>query len=307
MEYGFLDSSKDDVNQLKNNYRNLTEAVVRGVLEYINYETQPTTDSNVYLVRKGDSLWSIAKKYNMTVEELKNLNNLTSNLLNVGQTLKITGMPTTDNPIYIVKIGDTLYKIANQYGVTVDELKSYNNLISNTLSIGEQLYIPTGQITEDIIGPDYDTYIVQNGDTLYKIATNYNISLDRLRNINNLTTDTLSIGQQLLVPLQENIVDTEITNYINYRVNPNDTLYSISNQYGINIDELKQINNLTNNTIKPGQVLKIPRRETTVYTVKSGDTLYSIARTYNMTVDELKQINNLTTNTLSIGQILNVK
>ena len=71
VEYGFLDSSKDDVNQLKNNYRNLAEGVVRAVLEYTGYEEVPNTESDLYVVIRGDSLWSISKKYGISVDELK--------------------------------------------------------------------------------------------------------------------------------------------------------------------------------------------------------------------------------------------
>ena len=301
VEYGFLDSSKDDVNQLKNNYRNLSEAVVRAVLEYIGYEYQPS-NSDIYVVKKGDSLWSIAKKYGISVEELKSLNDLTSNMLSVGQVLKISGDPSTNNDIYIVKRGDSLYSIASRYGISVDVLKNYNNLTSNNLSVGQQLFIPTGQDASDLIGTDYDTYIVQPGDTLFSIANRYNTSVNNIRDINNLVSDTLVIGQQLLVPTNEEIIDTSITNFTNYRVLAGDTLYSIAARNGVTVDELKSINNLISNNLSVGQVLRIPVRETTIYTVKRGDTLYSIAREYNTSIDEIMRKNNLTSNLLSIGQ-----
>ncbi len=307
VEYGFLDSSKDDVNQLKNNYKNLAEGVVRAVLEYINYDYQPTTDSNIYVVKKGDTLWSIAKKYGISVDELKRLNNLTSNMLNIGDTLIISGEPMTNNNVYVVKKGDTLYGIASRFGVSVNELKNYNNLTSDMLNVGMTLYIPTGQIIEETVEPDYDTYIVKSGDTLYGIASKYNISVDRLRNINNLNSDVLSVGQRLLVPIGGEVIDTQVTNYIDYRVMPGDTLYSIANRYGISVNELKQINNLTTNNLSVNQVIKIPYSETVVYTVRQGDTLYSIARKYNISLDELKRLNNLSSNMLSVGQVLNVR
>ena len=277
VEYGFLDSSKDDVNQLKNNYKNLSEAVVRAVLEYIGYEYQPSI-SDLYVVKKGDSLWSIAKKYGLSVDELKNLNNLNNNMLSVGQILKISGEPSNNNDIYIVKKGDSLYSIASRFGLSVSDLRNYNNLTSNNLSVGQQLFIPTGQVAEDLVGTDYDTYVVKAGDTLFSVANSYNTSVSNLRDINNLTSDTLVVGQQLLVPKSESIIDTSITNFTNYRVLAGDTLYSIANRNNISVDELKSINSLTNNNLSVGQVLKIPVRETTIYTVKRGDTLYSIAR-----------------------------
>ena len=183
VEYWFFDSSKDDVNQLKNNYKNLSEAVVRAVLEYIGYEYQPSS-SDLYIVKKGDSLWSIAKKYGLSVDELKNLNNLNNNMLSVGQILKISGEPSNNNDIYIVKKGDSLYSIASRFGISVSDLRNYNNLTSNNLSVGQQLYIPTGQIAEDLVGTDYDTYVVQPGDTLFSVANLYNILLSLLDLLN---------------------------------------------------------------------------------------------------------------------------
>ena len=129
VEYGFLDSTGDDVNLIKNNWEDLAEAVVKALANYIGVPYSLNEESDYYVVKKGDSLWSIAKKYNMTVDELKSINNLKSNLLSIGQRLKIKESNDNQN-IYIVKKGDTLYKIANMYGTTVDNLKALNNLKS---------------------------------------------------------------------------------------------------------------------------------------------------------------------------------
>ena len=147
VEYGFLDSTGDDVNQLKNNWEKYAEAVVRGLANYLGVVYVPLEGSGYYVVKKGDSLWSIAKKYGVTVAALKELNNLTSNSLSIGQTLKIPGNEEGETPSdeyinYQVKVGDTLYGIANKYGVTVNELLNYNNLSSTNLSIGQVIKIP---------------------------------------------------------------------------------------------------------------------------------------------------------------------
>ena len=83
-------------------------------------------------------MYSIASKYDTTVSDIMKLNNLKTNLLNIGMVLKI---PTSSSITYIVKSGDNLYSIANKYNTTVDSIKKKNNLTSNNLSIGQILII----------------------------------------------------------------------------------------------------------------------------------------------------------------------
>ena len=188
VEYGFLDSTGDDVNLIKNNWEDLAEAVVKALANYIGVPYSLNEETDYYVVKKGDSLWSIAKKYNMTVDELKSINNLKSNLLSIGQRLKIKKSDDNQN-IYIVKKGDTLYKIANMYGTTVDNLKALNNLKNNNLSIGQKLIVPSKN----------KIYIVQKGDSLWSIARKYDTTVDSIKRNNNLSTNVLQIGQKLKI------------------------------------------------------------------------------------------------------------
>ena len=150
--------------------------------------------SDTYIVQKGDSLWSIANKFNMTVSELKNLNNLTNNLLSIGQVLKIKDSSSNGETTYTVQKGDSLWVIANKYGITTEELKSYNDLTSNLLSIGQVLKIPQGKTSTENI------YTVKKGDSLWTIANRYNTTVEKIKVLNNLTSNLLSIGQQLKIP-----------------------------------------------------------------------------------------------------------
>ncbi len=150
--------------------------------------------SDTYIVQKGDSLWSIANKFNMTVSELKNLNNLTNNLLSIGQVLKIKDSSNNGKTTYTVQKGDSLWVIANKYGITTEELKRYNNLTSNLLSIGQVLKIPQGKTSTENI------YTVKKGDSLWTIANRYNTTVEKIKVLNNLTSNLLSIGQQLKIP-----------------------------------------------------------------------------------------------------------
>ena len=294
VEYGFADSSGDDVNQIKNNWEELAEAVTKAIVEYAGGTYQAPLDSNYYTVQSGDSLWSISKKFGITVDELKQANNLSSNLLSVGQNLYI---PTKETDVttgeYVVEKGDTLYKIAQKFGTTVDNLKSINNLTTDSLAIGQILKVPT-----ESANIDTNTYTVKSGDTLYAIASKYNTTVDEIKSLNNLTSNTLSVGQVLKIPSQSS------TN--TYIVKSGDTLYGIANKYNTTVDEIKKLNNLTSNILSIGQELKLPisSSENVVYTVKAGDTLYSIAREFGTTVSAITSLNNLDTTVLSVGQKL---
>lgn len=305
VEYGFIDNSKD-VEFLKENYKELAEAVISAVANYIGvpYTPPEKITTNTYVVQKGDSLYSIANKLGTTVSELKKENNLTTNTLQIGEVLRI---PTKEiyegeENVYIVQKGDTLYSIAAANNTTVDELKKTNNLTSNILSTGQLLKIPSALLPES-------TYIVKKGDSLYSIANKYNTTVDELKRINNLTSNILSIGQVLKLP-SDKVSDIEKEeNTISYTVQKGDSLYSIARKYSTTIDKIKDLNNLTTNLLSIGQVLLIPTDTNleTTYTVQKGDSLYSIAKKYDTTVDRLKQLNNLKSNLLSIGQILIVR
>lgn len=238
IEYGFLDSTKDDVIQLKNNWQNYADAVVRALADYLNLKS-PTT--NTYTVKVGDSLWNIAKKYNTSVDELKKLNNLSSNLLTIGQHLVL---PSTDNTTYTVVSGDTLYKIAEKNNTSVDELMKLNNLTTNLLSIGQILTIPSTNTKLDY------NYIVKAGDSLWSIASNYNSTVQEIKNLNKLSSDILTIGQKLLLP-------TSVPEQTYYTVKSGDTLYSIASKFNTTVQNIKSINNLTSNNLSIGQTLLI--------------------------------------------------
>ena len=228
----------------------------------------PNSDSNpsecvTYTVKKGDSLYSIAKQYNSTVDAIKRYNNLTSNNLSIGQKLKLPCyMKDNDNTtmpnfvMYTVKAGDSLYSIAQQYNTTVDKIKSDNKLTSNTLSIGQVLMIAdktTDATVEECFGEDevleedYVIYVVKPGDNLYSIARKYDTTVSELKRLNNLTSNNLSVGQELKIPNERRI----------YVVKRGDSLYSIANMFNTTVSAIKSKNNLTTNNLSIGQELII--------------------------------------------------
>ncbi|MBQ3422770.1 MAG: LysM peptidoglycan-binding domain-containing protein, partial [Romboutsia sp.] len=225
IEYGFIDDKPVNVRFLNDNYKRLAEAVIRAVAEYkgINYVASSSIPSNTYVVKKGDTLYSIASKYNTTINELKSLNSLVSDTLRIGQILRVPS-PEEDTPTentYIVKRGDTLYSIASRFNTSIEEIKKINNLTSNTLQIGQILKLKE----ETELSPN--TYTIQKGDSLYAIARRYNTTVDKLKELNNLDTNNLQIGQVLII----NNDEIEPTNPKLYTVKKGDNLYSIAKKY----------------------------------------------------------------------------
>ena len=252
VEYGFIDSPKDDIEQIEKNYKNYVEAVIRALADYKGFKYTPPLGSDYYIVKKGDSLWSIANKYGITVKELKEINKLTSNTLKVGQTLKLTKnneMIPEDYLVYKVKKGDSLWDIAKEYNTTVATLKKINNLSNDKLTINQQLFIPKSD-NSSVKNTGEINYVVQKGDNLWTIANKYDTTISDIKKLNNLKTNTLQIGQVLKIPGS--------TNYNTYTVKKGDSLWKIADKYGTTVNKLMTINNLDSTTLQIGQSLLIP-------------------------------------------------
>lgn len=197
------------------NYNNLTTTNIKvgQVLRIPNTTGTNPSGLFTYTVKKGDTLYNIAKRYNTTADEIIKLSHLTSTNLYIGQELTIpeTNETTTTLPSFInytVKKGDTLYNIARTYNISVDDLIKDNNLNTSILSIGQNLKIRTNKsdiAVEECFGEAYTpidnttTYKVVKGDSLWKIANKFNTSVDAIKRKNNLTSNNLSIGQILKI------------------------------------------------------------------------------------------------------------
>lgn len=155
----------------------------------------------------GDTLYSIALKYNTTPNAIINKNNLSSTTLVIGQMLKIpsdtesTGEieDTSYENFYIVQKGDSLWSIANKNNISINELKNINNLTSDVLTIGQLLMLPSS-LNNNNDNNNSNLYVVKKGDNLWSISRKYNVSINSIRMINNLTSDVLTIGQTLIIP-----------------------------------------------------------------------------------------------------------
>ncbi len=252
IDYGYVGNASD-ANFLKNNYEALGEAVVKSIADFAGVTYTPSNMEGYYVVQKGDSLWSIASKTGTTVNEIKTLNNLSSDTLQVGQLLKLptsnntNPTPTTPNQnIYTVQKGDSLWAIANKYGTTVDNIKKTNNLSSDNLSIGQTLIIPSTSVPSQT----EITYTVKKGDSLWLIANKYDTTVEKIKSTNNLTSNNLSIGQILIIP--------STSSFTTYTVQKGDSLWLIANKYNTTVDNIKKLNSLSSNNLSIGQKLLLP-------------------------------------------------
>ena len=321
---------------------------------------QTVTSAETYTVKSGDSLWGIATKHGCSVNDLKSWNHLSSNLIYVGQKLVIgqkkstvqqqqgkkEPQQTTSNETYTVKSGDSLWKIATNHNMSVSQLKNLNNLSNDMIFVGQKLVVSEkmqsvpsqnqnkpsqNQVTKP------STYTVKSGDSVWKIAHECGMSMNELVSLNGIKNNLIFPGQVLKVKAgakAENVSKSETSGSKNqnaasngssstYTVKSGDSVWKISHEHGMSMDELKSLNGLKDNLIIPGQVLKIKgtssntkqkiktsSKETAeagaTYVVKAGDSLWAVANKQGLTVAELKRINGLSSDTIYVGQRLKV-
>lgn len=254
VEYGFINNA-NDLNRIKTNYKKYVDAVVQAVIDTEN--GIPSLEGTTYIVQKGDTLLGIARRYNVAVDALKRMNNLSTDTITLGQLLRIpTSIP--DEPslpnmttVYTVQSGDSLWLIARKYNTNVDTIKALNNLTAEQIMPGQILRVP---ISDQAGAGNTTTYIVKKGDSLWLIAKRYNTTIDAIRKSNNLINDLIHVAQVLKIPVSEaGSSDINIT----YMVKKGDTLWGIAKTYDTTVNSIMMLNNLTNDEIFPGQMLKI--------------------------------------------------
>lgn len=188
-----------------------------------------STNTVTYVVQKGDNLSIIAKKYNVSIAEIKEWNNLATTSLQLGTSLQIGKIevnekeeiavvtPKMENVEYIVKKGDNLGSIAKRFTSTVEDIKQWNNLSDNNIALGKSLIVAKNEIAAE-------TKAV--AETSFK--------------------------------KKDNLTSAAKMNAQDYYVQKGDSLYSISKKYpGVTISDIKKWNNIKSEDLKPGMKLKI--------------------------------------------------
>ncbi len=247
--------------------------------------------------------------------------------------------PAFADTTYRVKKGDSLYKISKKFGVSIDEIKTRNEITSSRIQPGTKLSIPTGDKNQDsemavrsrITTPGQETpasmsedatcyHRVEKGDTLLEISKKYSVSVKGIRELNHLRSTKIKPGQRLLLceikpdeqprKYYEVISETKKKkenskiNAEHHMVRKGDTLSYLSKKYSIPVSEIRELNDLKSRKLKPGQKLLVRKTGPKTYTVRKGDSIYKIARKFSIDIDELRDINGLETNLLKPGQKL---
>lgn len=249
-----------------------------------NTKTAKNSGIVYHKIRRGETLGLIAAKYGVTVNQLRDWNNISGNKIMSGKNLRIypdgtsnnvavnetKNTITTKNNIYKYKVkrGDNLSEISEKFGVTVPQIKKWNNISGDNIAAGKTLKIYNSttsssygdNTTKNSSNVNY--YKIKPGDSIGGIAEKYGVKVSDIRNWNNISGNKILSGSTLKI-------------------------YSDAN-----------VNDIPNETIKTTKNVK----NTDTYTVKSGDSLYSIASKNNTTVAKLKSLNNLNTNNIKAGQ-----
>ena len=231
--------------------------------------------AQTYTVRKGDNLAMIAQMYEVGISDIKEWNDLKSDIIMAGQKLKIYSEITvtrdeekkssTKKQTYTVKEGDNLTQIADKYGVSVADLKQWNDLESDVIYEGQvlKLYSDSKKTESKDKKTKAKTYTVKSGDNLTSIADKFGVTVSNLKEWNDLDSDVIQEGQVLkLYSSKETKKETkkkETSKTQFYTVKKGDTLAKIADKYNVSISDLKKWNKLKSDEITEGQKLIVKK------------------------------------------------
>jgi len=278
----------------------------------------------------------------------------------------VSGAPAGNVIEHTIKPKENLNMLAEKYGTTINEIKALNNLSGNNLSIGQVLKIPakngepvsasapvTPPAKNNTETPQANTpsadqtmieHTVQPKEFLGKIAEKYGTTVEEVKKANNLSGNNLKIGQKLKIPATKNIDENKVVSAAEekpaqenktpdaagtHTVLRNETIFTIAKQYGITAYQIRKLNDLPDNAITIGQVLKVPggivadvqvpkekqaeakvketpvaKEESFIHTVATGENIFSIAKKYNLTAYQIRTANKLDDNNIKVDQKL---
>jgi len=272
------------------------------------FGTAFSQECKYHKVKSRESLEKIAKNYGVSVQELIKANkNINPNKLKVGENLCIpqkTSAKTQEYAIYKVKKGDTLYSIAEKFGVDVQELKSFNNLKSEKVKEGQELKIPAKGTAkkQKKETQEYGTYVVQKGAKLEHIAKKLGVSQRELEELNpELKGKWLTKGTVVKVPKQEQKKEKREESYTVYKIKKEGRLEHVAKSLGVSQKELERLNpELKGKWLSAGTEVKVPLKAKKeeepkvpykTYVVQRGAKLEHVAKKLGVSQRELEELN----------------
>ena len=320
-----------------------------------------------YKVKNDDSLIGIADLFNSRISDIRNWNNIPyTTTIKVGQTLTIyvpesmkdyyasldksreienssktvnvkNNTRKSDLVYHKVRRGETLGLIAAKYGVSVNQIRDWNNISGNKIMSGASLKIYSDGITDYAntnetrvtnSNTNLYKYRVKRGDTISEIAEKFGVSVPLIRKWNKISGNNIVAGRTLKIYSSSNSSSygdktTKSSSNVNYyKVKSGDTIGEIAEKYGVRVSDIQRWNDMNSNKILVGETLKIysdatvndiptnkkvnKNSSSNYYVVKSGDSLYSIALNNKTTVAKIKSLNNLRSNKIVVGQKIRI-
>jgi LysM repeat protein len=190
--------------------------------------------------------------------------------------------------IHQVDEGETLYAIARRYKISVPTIISYNQSAQLDLKIGTLIKIPLANPIAKIDTIGMSTHLVETKETLFSISREYSVSVADIKSWNNLVSNELNIGQELYLKISSEVkviaLPMDADNKTTHVLQQGETLYSLSKQYGVEIDQIKSWNKLEDNTLSIGQLLIVSKKNTTV----SENLSTTQAKDPALTIDSVK-------------------
>lgn len=323
-------------NRLRSNYlrsgRNLKiTTLVNPETFKQKQESKPSTQIAFHYVRRGETLGRIASKYGMSVSEVQRENNLRGSRIYPGQKLKIqktvnsnidvASSKTLSNSVHKVRRGESLFQIAKKYDLSVDQVKSMNNLSSDYIYVGQNLkVVSNGSLPS--AQQDFTKHTVRRGETLGQIAENYGVKTQDIRNWNKIKGSRIYPGQKLLVNSNTNYTQSSTPTNVDYHtIRKGETLSSIADRYDVSVGQLKSWNNISGTRITAGDRLVLnsdlsskgsnsnsSAGSPVYYNLRKGETLAFVARKFGLSINDLKKLNpTVNERRLQIGQKIRVK
>lgn len=252
--------------------KSITSFIVLILCVSLSTVAQTTT----HTVQKGETLFNIAQQYNVEVAQLKQWNDIQADQLAVGQTLVIRKTSQENGTTHTVQPQETLFSISKKYNVSIAEIKAWNNLESNNISVGQKLTIypseenNSGQrsIVVDNETQQNTYYTVKSGDSLFRIAQEHDMEVEELKQLNNLTSNTIRVGQRLTVrdnkgeapPSVETTIESSPQGkFASYEISGNsETLKEILTKFRMDEEEFQALNSgIDGTTFEPGQTVTV--------------------------------------------------